>query len=361
MSNLKKFTLLTFLFLFIQGCATQRLSTLFNNPSIEDKGRINPKSRINKFEDNFRNSNSKDQSYPNYLGNYEGLSTFFFPKTKRPEAAWNYVFLGWDFLKVNDIGGAARAFWAGLKLVGTTNASRTERERIRYYCYQGLGEVAEGKKQHRYRALLLLCSDLINVYLHDPQSYSDSIKFVQEMAKFKSVQISIENAEDEKNKQGLLNMLNVLSSVYASDAQLKNALVTGDSKAAAEQLVSTFKTTSEANEQEKESRMKLNEMVEKLNTINTKEISSVVESEVISNESDLFFVSKEIIAFLAITDSAKKNNYLNIIHSFAEKNSELDIVLNKFDYSETAMMGLVRAINKECAKVEVTERRKVNQ
>lgn len=130
-------------------------------------------------------------------GSRKGLDRLYYPVTTQLHLAWQYVFLGRDYVERRDHTAAAHAFWAAIALAPRTLGSRIDKERVRIAAFNGLAEGAARRLQVGWVSLFQLCASLGKAYLSSAQAQAKEVSFYRTLGEISAAH---EQAERERKK-----------------------------------------------------------------------------------------------------------------------------------------------------------------
>lgn len=288
---------------------SQKMATLLPQQTMVDAmaaARQMPETRYAEFEQQYREGKFEDPYWP-LASQYEGFGQLVMPPSVRPGAAWTYISLGDDYLEAKDLGGAARAYWAALELVGKTVASRPDRERIVRVAFEGLEKVAEARGQQKWAKLMKFSSRLADTYLNSPQATKENEEFYELMKTIQDTQQGMEEEQQQAKSQMLSGLLMAATSGLAAANASSFATTAGLATIGATQVV--------------DAGVKYKEAMEKITALNNKfnekyaQFRMTVADDVESIEAGNSFVANATLFYLENATDPKP--YISLMHSFA--------------------------------------------
>jgi hypothetical protein len=291
-----------------------------------DPGRKDPWESLDEFEQWYRVGVASEPLCNYEPEGYEGPSALIYPTSIRLGAPWKYVLIGEDFRAQKNLGGAARAYWSALTLVGTrTIASRPEKERIRLKAYEGLEAIAKARGQYQWATLHWLCSHLADSYLGTDQSRADEDTFYAQMDRARKAQISTEEAREALEHQAMMNAL----AAGLGQLNVANAQLSGNTSQALSLQIGNIGNAVEMGARQEAGYQALAAAVEQ-NSNAFASFKTMVADEVTDIQAGNSFAGREVTFYLAAARDSKP--YLKVLRDYAKMtgNTSLQAVVESF-------------------------------
>lgn len=227
--------------------------------------------------------------------------------------SWLYLNLGLDYEAKGDGGGAARAYWSSLAVIGSDNiASRAERERIKRSAFEGLARISDAQGQPEYSALLRMAVALETTYIEGAQGRAEHAAFDAERTRIRKAGQKAKRAHAFAIAGQVVQATAV--AVEQGTGRMDAGSAANANQAIAEQSATTEKAYSEALSHISRNQGRLDEA--------SREDASGVETGTL-------FTGNLALVFLV--SARDPNEYLKVVQAAAEKRGWTDLAQGSID------------------------------